>query len=669
MQAIMASRRELRSPDSEALLHGERRVLELLATNHDLSTVLDELCRLIDAQSGLITSIYVLNRDTRQKSFAAGPRVPEPWRSLTRTIPATATGGACGAAIAQRRAVLVEDVQSSELYRPKWREAARASNIVSIWSTPFFASDGRALGTFAIVSSTRLTADSPHSPLIRRAAQLAGIAVERYQAVEGLAESERRFAAAFYSNPAIMTITRATDGRFLYVNDRFVEVFGHSRAESVGRTALELGLWAEPEQRQRIQEQLRQHGTVTDFEATTRTRSGALLECLVCMARIQILGEDCVLTITCDITERNRNERELAASEQLLRVVLDTLPVGVAVVNSQGDMTLTNQATKRIWGGQLLPGHERDAKRRGRWHATGAPIAPDAWASARALRSGEISLNEVIDIDTFDGVSKTIQHSSVPIRDPQGVITGAVIVNEDITARQAAERGLQDALARQRALTGDLMRAQDDERRRIARLLHETTAQDLAVLKMHLRRLTRNGAAQSEDDRAALAESIELAERSIAGIRTLSYVMYPPFLDDAGLLAALRWYADGFSERSGIRVTLDLPPMLERLSRDAETALFRVVQESLINIHRHADSETATIRLRVEGDRLWLEVEDRGRGVSPELVATFAAGGGGGAGLAAMRERLRQLDGVLRLTSTASGTIVRTELPLEAVPQ
>jgi signal transduction histidine kinase len=216
-----------------------------------------------------------------------------------------------------------------------------------------------------------------------------------------------------------------------------------------------------------------------------------------------------------------------------------------------------------------------------------------------------------------------------------------------------------------RTLTGRLMRAQDDERRRIAQMLHETTAQDLAALKMHLARLTRTEAGLSEDDRAALTESVELAERSMTGIRTLSYLLHPPFLDEAGLLSALRWYASGFAERSGIAVHLDLPPTLERLPQDVETALFRVVQEALINIHHHAESPSAMIRLRVDGRRLTLEIEDRGRGMPPELIAQLPTGGGAlGVGVAAMRERLQQLGGTLDIESNDRGTVVRARIPL-----
>jgi signal transduction histidine kinase len=351
--------------------------------------------------------------------------------------------------------------------------------------------------------------------------------------------------------------------------------------------------------------------------------------------------------------------------EGLIRLVLDALPVGVAVVDRSGDIVHINPTSRRIWAGALTSATERWADSKGWWHDSGRRLAPSEWASVRALSTGESSVNETIDIEAFDGVRKTIHNSAVPIRDSKGVITGAVIVNEDISARLAAEEALNDSYNQMRMLTGRLMRAQDDERRRIAQMLHETTAQELAALKMLLALLDRSSLNITDDERGILSESVALADRSMTEIRTLSYLLHPPFLDETGLLAALRWYAAGFSKRSGIKVDLDLPESLVRLSTDAETALFRVVQESLINIHRHAASETARIRVRADEKKLELEVEDPGHGIpSASLEQIVAGGGAAGVGIAGMSERIRQLGGRLDVTSEGHGTTVRAVLPL-----
>jgi PAS domain S-box-containing protein len=370
-----------------------------------------------------------------------------------------------------------------------------------------------------------------------------------------------------------------------------------------------------------------------------------------------------VVGVAEDITDRTRAEEELRQSERLLQLVLDALPVGVLVMDASGDVILSNPASQRIWSGSIPRGRERYAESKGWWHATGKRVAPEEWASVRALANGETSVNEVIDIEDFGGARKVIQNSAVPIRDANDRITGAVVVNEDISDRKKAERELNDSYNQMRALTGRLMRAQDDERRRIAQMLHETTAQDLAALKMLLARLNRMSDRLSDNEQTALTASIALAEQSMTDIRTLSYLLHPPFLDEMGLLSALRWYAAGFAERSGIKVDLELPETFDRLPLDIETALFRIVQESLTNIHRHAGSETARIRLRRDAETLVMEIEDRGRGIPKASLERITAGEAG-VGIAGMSERIEQLGGSFEISSRDQGTTVCARLPL-----
>jgi PAS domain S-box-containing protein len=653
------------SPDEGTLLDGERRVLEMIATGAPLASVLDELCRAIDEQANFMSALFLLDDGGKHLTYIAGPHLPDPWRQLVSTAPLAVTAaGACGTAVTRREQVIVPDLAVDPTYAP-FREAARTAGIQAAWSTPFYAKDHRVLGTFAVYSQEPGPPGDLDLQLVGRATHLASIAVEHHQTEKGLRESERRFSTVFYANAACMAITRFADGRFLYVNDRFVSMLGYSRDEAIGRTALELGLYADPQQR-RVLMQLIGGRMAPDVEVTARTKAGQLLDLLVWVERVPLQGEDCLLAIACDISDRKRADEGSRRSEHLLRLVLDALPVGVSVVDRQGDIILSNPASKRIWGRLIAAGRERYAESKGWRHATGKPIAPTEWASARAIANGDVSVNEVLDIESFDGVRKVIQNSAVPIRDADDGITGAVIVNEDISARDTAERELNNSYGQMRTLTGRLMRAQDDERRRIAQVLHETTAQNLAALKMLLARLTRGKEVRTAAGRSALAESITLAEQSMTEIRTLSYLLHPPFLDEAGLVSALRWYGAGFADRSGIKVDLDLPDHFERLPLDTETALFRVVQEALINIHRHARSETARIRLRRDGETLELEIEDHGRGIpNASLKHLMSREGAAGVGIAGMAERIEQQGGRLEITSDEKGTTVRVRLPLQ----
>jgi PAS domain S-box-containing protein len=243
-----------------------------------------------------------------------------------------------------------------------------------------------------------------------------------------------------------------------------------------------------------------------------------------------------------------------------------------------------------------------------------------------------------------------------PIPGRMGEFTQMGVIAVDVTARRNAE----DAL---RKLSGRLLGIQDQERRRIARELHDSLGQYLAGLKIALQML---GNASSQEKKEALsAECLDILDKSIAETRTLSHLLHPPLLDEAGFASAAGWYVTGFSQRSGIPVSLDLPDHLPRLSDAVEIALFRVLQESLTNVHRHAQARSAEIHVDLDAEDVSIEISDQGRGL-PEDVLEQLRGGGAkiGVGLAGMRERIRELGGRFEVTSGATGTTIRAMVPL-----
>ena len=226
--------------------------------------------------------------------------------------------------------------------------------------------------------------------------------------------------------------------------------------------------------------------------------------------------------------------------------------------------------------------------------------------------------------------------------------TSGVLIS-DLTAQKHLEE-----------LTSRLQRVQDDERRRIARELHDSVGQLLAAISMNISTVQSQSHNLNSDAARAVSDNAKLVDRVSTEIRTISYLLHPPLLEIAGLATALRWYVDGFSERSRVKVDLDIPDGFRRLPDDMEIAIFRIVQECLTNIHRHSGSATASIRIHEEGNHLIVQVQDSGKGIPAEKQQNLAAAGGVGFG--GIRERLRQFGGSLEVRSGGSGTVVSATL-------
>lgn len=219
----------------------------------------------------------------------------------------------------------------------------------------------------------------------------------------------------------------------------------------------------------------------------------------------------------------------------------------------------------------------------------------------------------------------------------------------------------------QRRLSISLLRSQDDERRRIARELHDSAGQYLAVLKMCLEQVRNNAPDIPAPAAQKLNEASEIASKCTSEIRTLSYLLHPPLLDEMGLASAARWYVEGFASRSEMKVELEIPPQLGRLDKAIELALFRVLQECLTNIHRHSGSKTATVRIDADSRQASLEVSDRGKGIAKRTLELWSGAGARlGVGISGMRERMKDLGGTLEISSSEQGTTVKAVIPVPA---
>ena len=350
------------------------------------------------------------------------------------------------------------------------------------------------------------------------------------------------------------------------------------------------------------------------------------------------------------LLDRARADKALHESEEQLRAIFDNSLDAVVVVDDCRRILDANRSALEMFGRgkEELKGAELDDF---------MPIGREENLEAEwqeFLQSGE--QRGECEILRASGTRRIVTYSS-----KANVLPGRHVSSlRDITQRKHAEHSL-------RELSHRLMRLQDEERRRIARELHDSTGQCLAALHMNLERVRRDAEHLGPKARQALEDGLRLSQQCSSDVRTISYLLHPPLLDEVGLAPALRWYADGFAERSGIRVALDIPDELNHLPKDVGTTLFRIIQESLTNIHRHSGSATARIRFAVNGGRIQLEVSDTGRGIEVETLRAGEEGVRGlGVGIAGMRERVRQLGGELEIEPGKPGTIVRAILPMEA---
>jgi PAS domain S-box-containing protein len=342
--------------------------------------------------------------------------------------------------------------------------------------------------------------------------------------------------------------------------------------------------------------------------------------------------------------ELRRQAAELASRSELLDMANDAV-----FATQEGRITYWNRGAERLYGWTR---EEAKGKEPGELLRSRLPVARDEIV-AQVTREGSWE-GDITQVRRDGAQIAVASHWSV-WRDEQGNNIGWLEINTDITQRKRAEESL-------RELTGRLLRLQDEERRRIARELHDSTGQMLVALGINL------SAMEAEDGLSphaakVLVDSQQLVQEMTREVRTLSYLLHPPLLDEAGLNSALRWYVEGFSKRSHVIVNLEVNSEIGRLPRETEMAIFRIVQECLTNVHRHSGSTFAEIRVERGPDSVRVEVQDEGRGIPPEKFGNPKSTGGLGIGITGMRERVRQLGGSLQIISNEGGTLIRAELP------
>ena len=453
------------------------------------------------------------------------------------------------------------------------------------------------------------------------------------------------FDAIFVRDPA---------DRITYWNNGARLLYGYTREEAFGRVSHDLLRTEFPEAFDRITEKLQRDSRWTG-ELIHKRKDGTQI---VVASRWTLDQRDhgngnCVLETNSDITQQKESEKALRESEERFRAIVETTPECVKLVAADGTLLHMNSPGLAMVGA--------DCAERVVGKNVYDLIAPEDRDRFRAFNEkvcrGEKGTLE-FDIVGLEGTRRHMETHGAPLRDQDGTLV-QLAVTRDISGRREAEKARREA-----ELSARLLQVQDEERRRIARELHDGVGQLLAAMSMNASSVIDEKSNLSPDAARCAEENFNLIQQVSKDIRTMSYLLHPPLLDEVGLPSALRWYIEGFAERSKIAANVELPVDLERLPQEHELCLFRIAQECLTNIHRHSGSSTALIRLWRTPGEIKMEVSDAGRGIDPEIESKIASGESAGVGLRGMQERVNQIGGTLGIHSNGKGLSVVVTLPL-----
>jgi PAS domain S-box-containing protein len=476
---------------------------------------------------------------------------------------------------------------------------------------------------------------------------------ERKRAEAALRENQARLQALISSIDEIV-FEFDENGTYLNIWTGNEKLLTRPRSQFIGKTISDI--WGEPVTRpivDAIRQALRT-GQGADLEYALETEEGRRWF-LAHLSPIPSADGSykTVCLLTRDITERKRAEEALAESEERFRSLVQNATVGIYRATPDGRILMANPTLVRMLG---FDSFEELAARNLEREGFEPSYSRRAFKE-QIEREGEVKSLEAA-WTKRDGSVVFVRESARAARADDGSVLYYDGIVEDVTQRKQAEESM-------RQLSGRLLRIQDEERRHIARELHDTTAQSLAALAINLSVVKDSAPDLKPRASACLSESLQLAEQCSREVRTLSYLLHPPLLDEVGLTSALRWYTGGFAQRSGIEVHLDVSPELARLPADVELTFYRIVQEGLTNIHLHSGSKTARIRLERRPEQIVLTMADEGHGI-PARILERAEGYAPefGVGIQGVRERMRQLGGRLEISSSSEGTTLTAILPL-----
>lgn len=467
-------------------------------------------------------------------------------------------------------------------------------------------------------------------------------------------EAQSRLAAIIESSDDAI-VSKGLDGIITSWNKAAERIFGYTANEAIGQPIYLIIPPDRKDEEKDILERIGQGQRIDHFQTVRRHKNGNLLDMSVTISPLRnssgrVVGASKVAR---DITAQKRNEQALRESEQRYQTVTDVSPVMIWMSGTDKLCFYFNKGWLDFVGRPL----EQEAGNGWLEH-----VHRDDFDRCLQVYSSSFEARRPFEMEYrllhHTGQYRWIFDRGVPRFKPDGTFEGYVGACLDIHDRKSAAERIRNA-----DQTLRLMKLLDEERRRIARELHDSAGQTLTVLGLSLAQLVERAQAVAPELAQEGKELEEVVQQLHREIRTTSYLLHPPLLDEAGLKSALRGYVQGVAERSEIAIELDISEDFGRLPADMELAIFRMVQECLTNIHRHAECKTARIRVARGKASVSIEIRDDGKGISPERLGEIQTQGSG-VGIAGIRERLRQFHAELTIESAASGTTVSATIPI-----
>jgi PAS domain S-box-containing protein len=478
---------------------------------------------------------------------------------------------------------------------------------------------------------------------------------------KALRHSEQLLSTAFRHSPDAFSISLFPSGPYIELNDSFARLTGYTREEALHKTPLQLNLWLDLDLRAKALATLSETGQIRDVEFRFRTKDGKTRFGQMYASLLELDGRPCALVVVRDITERKEAEEILRSSEERFRSLIRDLQFAVILHDPDCRVEFANRAAHLLFH---IP--EGSAVGNSLFNLGISAVTEDGkdipfseHAVPVVLRTRSPIYDSLIAFRRLGSDNIHWMYGNVvPQFDDNGALVRVISSFADVTALKNAERAIHQ-------LSTHLLRLQDEERRRIGRELHDGLAQTVLAINLSLAQVRQSLSSHEGAAAHSLEKARALTQQMSREIRTLSYLLHPPLLDDLGLVSALREYCQGFSDRSGIDTQLIASTEFDRLPQPLELAFFRIVQECLANIQRHSGSPTAQVLLRQESSQINLEVIDFGHGIAlPSNGSPLTPEPRLGVGIPGMRERMAQLGGSLDITSGPTGTTVRATISL-----